>query len=385
MRRSIQGRWLKPAALKPTMPLLEEGQIIRDTYEVERFLGQGAFAEVYRVKHRFLGRQAMKVFKREGMTIQEIEEMLGEAIMLSRLGHPNIVRVFDANVLKTDRGLCGFFTMENVPGGSLEKFWHSFGPQFVPVETTVDLIKQVCRGLAIAHGQSPPVIHRDIKPQNILVGYEPEGLRARLSDFGLAKKVNPLTLLATAAGTPHFKPPEAFSDTKGDSCAGDVWAIGTTLYLLLTDQLPFKLPSDLGWVDAKSFKQPITPPSDINPDVDKSLDYVITRALDINPRARIQTAPELLDSLGRWKPVSDRPKSEINGTNSEMSKTALGIKHSCPDQGEAENMARQAILIKKQGKLADAADLMEEAFNKWPSLRAKYANQVRLWRCGISM
>jgi serine/threonine protein kinase len=107
------------------MPLLQEGQIIRDTYEVERFLGEGAFAEVFRVKHRFLGRQATKVFKRGGMTIKEIEDMLGEAIMLSRLGHPNIVRVFDANVLRTEHGLYGFFTMENVPGGSLEKFWHS--------------------------------------------------------------------------------------------------------------------------------------------------------------------------------------------------------------------------------------------------------------------
>jgi len=76
------------------MSLLHEGQIIRETYGVERFLGDGAFAEVYRVKHRFLGRQAMKVFKMTGMTIEEIEEMLGEALMLSRLGHPNIIRVF---------------------------------------------------------------------------------------------------------------------------------------------------------------------------------------------------------------------------------------------------------------------------------------------------
>jgi eukaryotic-like serine/threonine-protein kinase len=367
------------------MALLQEGQLIRETYEVERFLGEGAFAEVYRVKHRFLGRQAMKVFKRGGMTIKEIEDMLGEAIMLSRLAHPNIVRVFDANVLRTERGLCGFFTMENVPGGSLEKFWHSHGVQFVPVKTTLDLIKQVCRGLAIAHGQSPPVIHRDIKPQNILVGYEPEGLRARVSDFGLAKNVNPLTMLATAAGTPHFKPPEAFSDTKGDSCAGDVWAIGTTLYLLLTDELPYKLPNDLGWGAADAFKQPLKPASDINPDVDKSLDYILAKALDSNAKSRIQTASEMLDALCQWKPDSDRPKSEISGSTSAMSKTALGIEHSSPNQGEAETMAKQAIHLKKQGKLGEAADLMEEAFNKWPSLRGKYADQVRLWRCGISM
>src|SRR6266496_3009460 len=106
------------------MSLLEEGQVIRETYEVERFLGQGAFAE--------------------------------------------------------------------------------------------------------AHREKPPIIHRDIKPQNILVGYEADGLRARVSDFGLAKKVNPLTMLATAAGTLTFKPPEAFSEHKGDSCAADVWAIGAT-------------------------------------------------------------------------------------------------------------------------------------------------------------
>jgi eukaryotic-like serine/threonine-protein kinase len=367
------------------MALLQEGQIIRDTYEVERFLGEGAFAEVYRVKHRFLGRQAMKVFKRGGMTSQEIEEMLGEAIMLSRLGHPNIVRVFDANVLKTDRGLCGFFTMENVPGGSLEKFWHSYGPQFVPVGTTVDLIKQVCRGLALAHEQNPPLVHRDIKPQNILVGYEPEGLRARLSDFGLAKRVNPLTLLATAAGTPHFKPPEAFSDTKGDSCAGDVWAIGTTLYLLLTDRLPFKLPPDLGLLTANSFKQPITPPSDINPDVNNSLDYIVIAALNPQASARVQTASEMLAALDQWKPGADRRKSSAAESTSEMSKSALGSQHSSPDEGQAERMATQAILLKKQGRLGEAADVMEEAFNKWPSLRGKYADQVRLWRCGISM
>ncbi|HVT04950.1 MAG TPA: serine/threonine protein kinase, partial [Thermoanaerobaculia bacterium] len=99
------------------MPLLESGQVIRDTYEVERFLGEGAFAEVYRVRHRFLGRQAMKVFKRVGMALDDINEMLGEAVLLSRIGHPNIVRVFDANVIESSRGVCGYFTMENVPGG----------------------------------------------------------------------------------------------------------------------------------------------------------------------------------------------------------------------------------------------------------------------------
>ncbi len=267
------------------MRLLQDGQTIRDTYEVERFLGDGAFAEVYRVKHRFLGRQAMKVFKRVGMNQDEIQDMLGEAILLSRIGHPNIVRVFDANTLETPRGICGYFTMENVPGGSLDKFWRSHGRQFVPVEVAIDLIKQVCRGIAQAHRENPPIIHRDIKPQNILVGYEADGLRARVSDFGLAKKVNPLTLMATAAGTLAFKPPEAFSARKGDSCAADVWAIGATLYLLLTDRLPFEMPANVSWGSKNLFDKPgFSSPSETNPDVNDELDSVVIKTMENESR-----------------------------------------------------------------------------------------------------
>jgi len=115
------------------MALLKEGEQLRGTYEVERFLGEGAFAEVYRVKHRFLGRQALKIFKRTGMTIEEIDEMLGEATLLSRIGHPNIVRVFDANIGEIERGMCVYFTMEHGPGGTLDKFWRSHGVHTVPV------------------------------------------------------------------------------------------------------------------------------------------------------------------------------------------------------------------------------------------------------------
>lgn len=366
------------------MRLLEEGQIVRDTYEVERFLGEGAFAEVYRVKHRFLGRQAMKVFKRVGMSLDEIHDMLGEAILLSHIGHPNIVRVFDANILESKRGVCGYFTMENVPGGSLEKFWHSHGGHFVPLETTLDLMKQVCRGLAQAHREKPPIIHRDIKPQNILVGYEADGLRARVSDFGLAKKVNPLTLLATAAGTLAFKPPEAFTQRKGDSCAGDVWAIGTTLYLLLTDKLPFEIPPDATWGTKHLFDKPVVPPSEVHPDANKALDKIVLKTLERRPEDRYSTAKELLGSLEQWKSDTPEPSPRGKALSSEPSKTVLGLASSA-DETHAQNLAELAFKARRAGRLAEAADLMEEAFNKSPDLRTKYAQQVKLWRCGISM
>lgn len=370
------------------MPLLQEGLNIRGTYEVERFLGEGAFAEVYRVRHRFLGdqRQAMKVFKRVGMPQEDLREMLTEASLLTQIGHPNIVRVFDANVFDTPRGMCGYFTMEYVPGGSLSRFWKSHGASFVPIETTVDLICQVCLGLAVAHGGDPPIIHRDIKPDNILVGYEAEGLRARISDFGLAKKVNPLTLLATAAGTLVFKPPETFSKVKADSCAADVWALGVTLYLMISDKFPFEVDPELGWANKKAFETELVPPSSWNVDVDPLLEKIILRCLELNPAKRYSTAKDLLDALGTWKKPAPskepRPKKTIS---SEASKSVLGA-NSPVDHEEAQRLARMAIKkAKEDGRLFDAADIMEEAFNKSPSLRQKYANQVRLWRCGISM
>lgn len=365
------------------MSILEAGQAIRDTYEVERFLGEGAFAEVYRVKHRFLGRQAMKVFKAAGMTLTDIEEALGEAIMLSRIGHPNIVRVFDANIIHTSKGLFGYFTMENVPGGSLDKFWQSHGTEFVPVETTVEILKQVCRGLSLAHGETPPIVHRDIKPQNILVGYETDGLRARVSDFGLAKQVNPLTLLATAAGTLSFKPPETFTESKGDSCAADVWALGTTLYLMLTDQLPYDVPHDLGWGSNKLFQNPIRPPSEFNADVNSQLDQIVFNALRFKASERYKNACEMLDALASWTPAQMQHSAKSLPTM--FSKDALGPQNVSQNEELSQQMAKDSIDLKKQGRLTEAADLMEEAFNKSPELRHKYAQQVRLWRCGISM
>jgi len=367
------------------MGLLQEGQIIRGTWEVERFLGEGAFAEVYRVKHRFLGRQAMKVLKFTGMTTGEIEQMLSEAVMLSQIGHPNIIRVFDANIVETGIGLCGFFTMEYVAGGSLDQFWRSHGGQYVPLHTTVDILKQICRGIAIAHGETPPLVHRDIKPQNILVGYDAAGLRVRVSDFGLAKRVNPMTLMASARGTPAFKAPEVFANFQSDSCTGDVWAIGTTLYLLLTDRLPY---ADLGkqGMDSSIFDHPIIPPSRLNLNVDASLDQITLHALANKPSERYPTAKELLADLEKWKPRSGPlavlEKSDIS---SDETKSALGP-HSPVNSEDARKMAAKAISMARElGRLADAADLMEEAFNKWPALREQYENSLQLWRRGILM
>jgi serine/threonine-protein kinase len=361
------------------MTLLNEGDKVRETYEVDRFIGEGAFAEVYRVRHRFLGRQAMKVFKARGITREETELMLEEAILLSRLGHPNIVRVFDANVIETAEGPRGFFTMEYVAGGSLDQLWRSHGSKLMPVEIAVEVGRQVCRGLAVAHGDSPPVVHRDIKPQNILIGYDGNGLRVRISDFGLAKRVNPLTLMASARGTRGFKAPETFANFEADSCCGDVWAVGATLYLLLTDRLPYP---ELAYekTDAGRIDKPPIAAGRLNVQVDETLDRILQRALAPDPEDRYQRAGEMAAELELWRPriLQERTGAWQSGSPAPVVKTV--------DSDPADGMAAEALrLAQERGRLTEAADLMEEAINRSPRLRDKYEARLRLWRRGIAM
>jgi serine/threonine-protein kinase len=362
------------------MSILKEGEVIRDTYEVERLLGEGAFAEVYRVRHRFMGRQAMKVFKNAGATQKETEENIAEAILLSRIKHPNVVEVFDANVLKAKAGTFGYFTMTYVAGGTLERYWRSFGADFIPVADVVQMAKQICRGLSVAHSSSPPIVHRDIKPQNILVGFSGDGLQIRLSDFGLAKAVNPLTLLVSAKGTLGFKPPESLENQ--DSRASDIWAIGTTLYLLLTDQMPYPLLGDRDVGEATRFLRPVRPPSIYNIAVDAGLEAILFRCIASDPKDRYPHAMELLQDLERWNPQS---LPAIDMSRSSFSAKSSAIAPSAADsQGDAGHMASEALQAAvNPAKLAFAADLMEEAMSKDPIIRERYEWQLRLWRKGV--
>ncbi len=343
------------------MRILKENETILNTYTVECFLGEGAFAEVYRVKHRFLGRLAMKVLKRPVESAKEVESLLSEAILLSHLGHPNIVRIFDANAIETPRGIRGFFTMEHISGGTLDSFLHLHGNSLT-LESIIEIACQICRGLAIAHSESPPIIHRDIKPQNILVGLENDGIRARISDFGLAKQVNPLTLLASAAGTLAFKPPEIFDDPASDSIAGDIYAVGVTIYLMLTGTLPYKLGDDLAHISQSNFNKSPRRPEELNLDVDPLLGDIVMRCLDRNPDARFPNAKCLCKELESWC-------QQVN--NGFIQSSA---------------MVREALrLAKDEAQLLEAADLMEKAISNFPSLKEKYSSRVDLWRAGISM
>ncbi len=371
------------------MALLQENQEIRETYTVERFLGQGAFAEVYRVRHRFLGRQAMKVFKQADVSLEAIQASLEEALVLSRLEHPNIVRVYDANVLVTPLGNRPFFTMQHLAGGNLTDFWRSRKCSF-PVSTVVDIFIQVAQALAIAHREDPPIVHRDIKPHNLLVQEESDRrLRVFVSDFGLAKQVSPLTLLASAKGTIGFKPPEALANI--DSPSADVWALGTTIYVLLTRKMPYPNLGRRDVLDARQFLTPLTEPRQINPEVDNELNRIVLATLATDREQRYADCVELLSDLELLR----RSSRMGRGDRRAGAKLDAGPAGAEPT-GRQEPAARgqwnteaelEAIhaLSRLPGRLPEAANRLEELLAGHPELKADHEPRLLLWRKGVCM
>ena len=156
-----------------------------------------------------------------------------------------------------------------------------------------------------------------------------------------------------------------------------------TLYLLLTDRLPYDVPTDLGWGPNSLFQETPRPPSEFNAEVNSGLDAVVAKALQIDPSQRFLNAMEFLEALERWRPGVS--KSAEKCLPPMRSKETLGARPPTSNQEMAMQMAQDAMKLKSQGCLQEAADLMEEAFNRSPELRTKYAPQIRLWRCGISM
>jgi serine/threonine-protein kinase len=205
----------------------------------------------------------------------------------------------------------------------------------------------------------------------------------RVSDFGLAKHANPLTLLVSAKGTLSFKPPESFQNQ--DSTAADVWAIGTTLYLLLTDTLPYPELDERDISDAGRFVRPLRPASVYNMSVDAALDAILSRCLAARAADRYHNASALLEDLSRWNP--ELP-STISCTPSHTGMHSKGIFGQRPssDATAARKMIEDAFVASQDpGSLMSAADLLEEAINKAPELREQYENRLKLWRRGICM
>jgi transitional endoplasmic reticulum ATPase len=281
---------------------LSPGEIIKDTYVVDRFLGSGAFAEVYRVTHKYLGMQALKVLKPYAVKDEGLKLFLSEATILSNITHPNVVRIFDANSFKSKQQELFFIAMEFVSGETLFQLIKRKIRISLPLALSIQ--REICAGLSVAHKQQPAIIHRDVKPQNILLSYDNNIAQAKVSDFGVAKAVNLRTRITDSAGTITYLPPEGFWNYHTQ--ASDVFSAGIVFYQMVTGVSPWLydfsnvLKDDQDAVETivlKARKKDPPRPSSIVEQCDDQLDEILLKSLAQDPSKRFKDAMEFLSAL----------------------------------------------------------------------------------------
>ncbi|HND31879.1 MAG TPA: serine/threonine-protein kinase, partial [Myxococcota bacterium] len=211
------------------------GERIADRYQVEAQIGMGGIAAVYRVRHVQLGSEhAMKVllFQRKGLD----ERLLLEGRIQAQIRHPNVVTVTDVVEHQGRMGLL----MEYVEGQSLQGWLEEH--HFMPLEQALPLFAQVLSGVGTAHAAG--VLHRDIKPGNILLGRTPRGIVPKITDFGLAKVVLDgappgSTRDGSMMGTPGYMAPEQIRNAADTDLRADIFALAALLFDLLSGRPPF--------------------------------------------------------------------------------------------------------------------------------------------------
>ncbi|HEY7497417.1 MAG TPA: protein kinase [Vicinamibacterales bacterium] len=255
-------------------------------YEIRALLGAGGMGQVYRAFDPRLGREiALKVIRRIGVEDESsLDRLLREATLASALNHPNIVTIYETGVVNGDR----YIAMELVDGATLREL----AAQGLPLSRIVGIARQVAEALAVAHAAQ--IIHRDIKPDNVMV--RPDGY-VKLLDFGLARVQpdpfagptrQPSTGSRTEAGlilgTIGYMAPE---QARGEpvTAEADVFSLGVVLYELVTGRHPFMAASQLGTLHALLWETP-EPPALLNPDLPRALDQLIVEALQKDLRLR---------------------------------------------------------------------------------------------------
>jgi serine/threonine-protein kinase len=278
--------------------------VLAGRYELGRVLGAGGMATVYLAVDQLLDRQvAVKVLNPPyALDPGFVERFRAEARTAARLNHPSIVAVFDSG---SDGGV-PYLVMEHVPGESLAALLHRNGP--LPPRRAAELAGQVCVALAAAHAQG--VVHRDVKPGNVLLAGDG---RVKVGDFGIAKAAAApaLTGEGEVLGTAAYLPPEQAQGGPVDA-RSDLYALGCVLYELLTGAPPFGSAADSPplAVAARQVSQPREPPSARNPWVDPALDAVVLTAMAKQPDRRYQSAAAMgadLERLLAWPAAAAGP------------------------------------------------------------------------------
>jgi eukaryotic-like serine/threonine-protein kinase len=268
----------------------ERRRVLANRYEIQGVLGQGGMAKVFKGHDTVLGRDvAVKVLSPQfAGDDQFVSRFRREAQAAAALNHPNIVSVFDTG----DQADVHYIVMEYVQGRTLRDAIRNDGP--LQPERSAEIAASVARALASAHEAG--LVHRDIKPGNIML--TPEG-EVKVMDFGIARTATGDTLTQTAAvlGTASYLSPEQAQGEQVDA-RSDIYSLGCVLYEMLTGGPPFTGDSPVA-IAYKHVKDDPVPPARLNGDVPSDLEAVVMKAMAKNPENRYQTADEMREDLER--------------------------------------------------------------------------------------
>ncbi len=268
--------------------MIVKGQKINERYEILKILGEGGMANVYLAEDTILGRKvAVKVLRGDLASDDKfVRRFQREALAASSLNHPNIVEMYDVGEDNGDF----YIVMEYIEGRNLKQLVKRRGNLTLP--EVVDIMLQLTDGLSHAHDSY--IIHRDIKPQNILI--LDSGL-VKITDFGIAMALNgaQLTQTNSVMGSVHYLPPEQASG-KGSTIKSDIYSLGILMYELLTGKLPFKGENAVE-IALKHMKDPLPSLRRELDNVPQSIENVIIKATAKNPKNRYNNAREMYEDL----------------------------------------------------------------------------------------
>ena len=266
--------------------MIKIGMLIADRYEILEKVGTGGMADVYKSKDHTLNRYvAVKVLKQEfSENANFVSKFRVEAQAAAGLMHPNIVNVYDVG---EEKGIY-YIVMELVDGITLKNYIAKRGRLGYKEAVTIAL--QVSMGLEVAHRNH--IIHRDIKPQNIIISRDG---KVKVTDFGIAKAATSDTITSNVMGSVHYTSPEqargGFSDEKSD-----VYSLGVTLYEMLTGEVPFDGETTVA-IAIRHIQEPMPSPRKITPDIPYSVDQIVLKCCEKSPDRRYQNMQELASDL----------------------------------------------------------------------------------------
>ena len=266
--------------------MLIPGSYLINRYEIIMKIGSGGMADVYKAKDHVLNRLvAIKVLKQEYSTDATfVKKFRVEAQSAAGLSHPNIVNVYDVG---EDDGVY-FIVMELVQGITLKNYIDMKGK--LDIREALNISVQIASGLSAAHENR--IIHRDIKPQNIIMSRDG---KVKVTDFGIAKVADSTTVTTTAAGTVHYISPEQARGGYSDE-RSDIYSLGITMYEMVTGRVPFEGETNVA-VALMHIQSEITPPRQLEPSIPVSFEKIILKCTQKKPERRYASARELIADL----------------------------------------------------------------------------------------